>query len=473
MEYSDFEQIECPNLNVTEPNPSQVMDFRRFSSDQVIRFNRTQTEIIRRLSPGRFITHNSMGMFFDYDHYPFAEDLDFISWDNYPLGFLSVSDCFDADEKQIYLRTGHPDLSPFMHDLFRGQSAQKKFWVIEQQPGPVNWAPYNPAPAKGIVRLWTWQNFAHGAETVSYFRWRRCHFAQEQMHAGLNAPDGEFTEYADEVRRTENEIKEVNRFLQHTEYKQAALVFDYENFWHLEIQPQGSDFKPLRLFMNFYRAMRELGLSVDIVPKTADLSAYPLVVIPCMPFEDEVFCKKIQSLKSRVMIGPRTFSKTTDFQLPEASGLNLFSRLFNFRIRYVESLPASYRENVYPQKGGNSYVFSYWKESLTTGDRPVAWYADGEPATVENGNFTYCAFFPEADFLTEYIAGLPELSVQLGQPLKQLPAGVRVRRLHNLYFYFNLSEAAYHIEAQQLKDKDVIVGAPVIAPNDLTVLCLK
>ncbi|HAJ45270.1 MAG TPA: beta-galactosidase, partial [Alphaproteobacteria bacterium] len=55
--------------------------------------------------------------------------------------------------------------------------------------GPVNWAIHNPSPAPGMVRLWTWEAFAHGAECVSYFRWRQAPFAQEQMHAGLNRPD--------------------------------------------------------------------------------------------------------------------------------------------------------------------------------------------------------------------------------------------------------------------------------------------
>ena len=60
---------------------------------------------------------------------------------------------------------------------------------MEQQPGPVNWAAYNPAPHPGAVRLWTFEAIAHGAEVVSYFCWRQAPFAQEQMHSGLNLPD--------------------------------------------------------------------------------------------------------------------------------------------------------------------------------------------------------------------------------------------------------------------------------------------
>ena len=79
-------------------------------------------------------------------------------------------------------RIGDPDFQAYHHDLYRGMG---RLWVMEQQPGPVNWAKYNPIPVKGAVRLWSWEAFAHDAEVVSYFRWRQAPYAQEQMHAGL------------------------------------------------------------------------------------------------------------------------------------------------------------------------------------------------------------------------------------------------------------------------------------------------
>ena len=40
MQYNSFEQIEAANQTVTEANPSHLLDFRRFSSDQVVSFNK-------------------------------------------------------------------------------------------------------------------------------------------------------------------------------------------------------------------------------------------------------------------------------------------------------------------------------------------------------------------------------------------------------------------------------------------------
>ena len=87
MEYNTFDQIGLPNLTVTEPNPAHSLDFRRFSSDQVITFNRLQTEIIRKHSAAP-ISHNYMGRITDFDHYKVGDDLEIATWDSYPLGFL-------------------------------------------------------------------------------------------------------------------------------------------------------------------------------------------------------------------------------------------------------------------------------------------------------------------------------------------------------------------------------------------------
>lgn len=188
MEYRSFDEIDLPNLTVTEANPAHWLAFRRFSSDQVVAFNRAQVDVLRALSPGRDIMHNFMGFFTEFDHHKVAADLDVVGWDNYPLGFLDSFKFSEAD-KLAYARQGHPDIAAFHHDLYRG-CGRGRWWVVEQQPGPVNWARYNPAPLAGMVRLWTLEAMAHGAELVSYFRWRQFPQAQEQHHAGLLRSDG-------------------------------------------------------------------------------------------------------------------------------------------------------------------------------------------------------------------------------------------------------------------------------------------
>ena len=153
-------------------------------------FQRLQVDILRQLSPGRAITHNFMAGFTDFEHFEVAADLDFASWDSYPLGFLASFPLFSETHRKHFLRSGDPDYVALHHDLYRA-CGRGRWWVMEQQPGPVNWAPYNPAPLPGMVRFWALEAFAHGAEVVSFFRWRQAPFGQEQYHSGLNLPTGD------------------------------------------------------------------------------------------------------------------------------------------------------------------------------------------------------------------------------------------------------------------------------------------
>lgn len=140
LEYRSFAEIELPVGAVTETNPSHRLAWRRFSSDEVVRFHDAQLQILRAHSPGRFITHNLIPMNeTGVDNHAVAAGLDFASYDNYPLG---RTDLLMADEPPEvftrYMRTGHPDFGVFFFDQTRGL-APGDFWIMEQQPGPVNW----------------------------------------------------------------------------------------------------------------------------------------------------------------------------------------------------------------------------------------------------------------------------------------------------------------------------------------------
>ncbi len=136
MEVADFADVELPNMTVTEPNPAARQDFWRFASDQVVAYNRMQCDILRDHSPGRWITHNFMGFVSDFDHFAVAEDLDLASWDSYPIGFVEKFPFTEA-ERNRWAETSHPDIAAWHHDLYRGVG-RGRFWVMEQQPGPVN-----------------------------------------------------------------------------------------------------------------------------------------------------------------------------------------------------------------------------------------------------------------------------------------------------------------------------------------------
>ena len=260
MEYGSFDEVELPNLTVTEANPAHWLDFRRFSSDQVVAFNREQVDVLREAGVTVDLVHNYMGASTEFDHYALGRDLDVASWDSYPLGFLEQSRQ-DAARKAHYRQQGDPDFAAFHHDLYRAVG-RGRWWVMEQQPGPVNWAPANAVPLPGMLRLWAFEAFAHGAELVSYFRWRQAPFGQEQHHAGLLLPDGSDAPGLAEVRQVAAELEDLD--WAPVENAPVALVLSYEAQWITDIQPQAESYSMFEETLEWYRAVRRLGVDVDI-----------------------------------------------------------------------------------------------------------------------------------------------------------------------------------------------------------------
>jgi beta-galactosidase len=424
MEYRDFREIGLPNLTVTEPNPSHVMDFRRFSSDQVVSFNRLQTDIIRKHSAYP-IAHNYMGAVTEFDHFATGADLDIASWDSYPLGFLSDRIPADPEHKRRFVRQGDPDFQAFHHDLYRAVG-RGRWWIMEQQPGPVNWAPYNPDPLPGMARLWAWEAFAHGAEAVCYFRWRQAPFAQEQMHAGLLRPDSAPAEAFAEAGQVAQELAEMPEV--GTARADVALIFDYASDWAWEIQPQGRGFSHFWLVFDVYKGLRRLGLNVDILPPdTADLSAYKLVLAPGLFSLQDPLKAALAAYKGTAILGPRTNSKTPDFAIPvplppALPGLDAV-------VARVESLPPDV--TVPLAQGG---ALQLWREKLDSRANVIEAAEDGWPALVAADKLHYLAGWPEAQALSRI---LHRACTSEGIETDPLPEGLRRRDTGTHRFLFN------------------------------------
>jgi beta-galactosidase len=452
MEYRSFDDIELPNLTVTEANPAHWLAFRRFSSDQVVAFNRVQTDILRDHSPGRDIVHNFMGFYTQFDHHDVARDLDVVSWDSYPLGFLEQFWFSDAD-KAAYARQGHPDIAAFHHDLYRGCAKDGRWSVMEQQPGPVNWARYNPAPLPGMVRLWTLEAMAHGAELVSYFRWRQAPFAQEQMHAGLLRPDSVEAPGADEARAAAADIAAIGAV--GAAPRDVALIFDYAGDWVTEIQPQGAGFRALKTAFAWYQALRELGLSVDIISTDAPLVGYRLVALPCVPMIDEALAERLQTCGAQILIGPRSGSKTAELSIPDNLPPGALQSLIPLKVTRVQSL----RPGIVDAEG----KIDGWIEHVETALTPER-EAAGHGVLWRHGRVRYLSSSPQAGLLRALLA---DVVANAGLSPLPLPEGVRLRRAGDLVFVFN-----YSAEPRQISlpaDGTMIIGSTELPSAGLCV----
>ena len=454
MEYRSFDEVEPPNLAVTETNPSHRMDYARFASEEVASFNRVQTEIIRRLSPGRDITHNFMAFHTSFDHFKLAQDLDFASWDSYPLGNLQES-WIAEPEALRYLRQGHPDITAFNHDLYRSVG-RGRWWVMEQQPGPVNWARFNPAPLPGMVRAWSWEAFAHGAEVVSYFRWRQAPFAQEQMHAGLNRPDRSEDDGGREARAVAGELAALGD-LGACRRAKVALVYSYEAAWHLRVQPQGAGFAWIRLAFEAYSALRQLGLDVDILPPDADFSGYALVVCPSLPMLEPATLDALEASGAIVLLGPRTGSRTRDGWIPDNLPPGPLQTRMPMKVVRVESLRPGAGPIV--RLGDRTLPARLWREMIETPIAPSATFADGQPALLAHGRWRYLATWPEAALNAALMA---DLAREAGIETVALEEGVRLRTRGDVTFAINFAPETRATPAPA--DARYLLGGPQLPP---------
>ncbi|HEY8595721.1 MAG TPA: beta-galactosidase [Devosiaceae bacterium] len=462
MEYSHFDQIGLPNLTVTEANPAHSLDFRRFSSDQVVRFNRAQVEILKSARPDLPVIHNFMGRFTEFDHFDVGADLDVAGWDSYPLGFLDQSDN-PSGHKLAYLRQGDPDFQAMHHDIYRSVCGGR-WWVMEQQPGPVNWAPHNPDPLAGMVRLWSWEAFAHGAEVVSYFRWRQFHSAQEQMHAGLLRPDGAPAPALDEATQVASELRKVG-ISETCARARAAIVFDYESEWAWQIQPHAKGFSHSAQVRAAYVALRKRGVDIDILPKHAkSFEGYDLVVIPALFAWNDNLLAALRSFKGQVLVGPRSGSKTGDFTIPDSLAPGLPPELLDARVLRVDSSDAGLRV---PVEGGGTV--GHWRERLEASCDVLMTDDEGEAVLIVQGNLHYLGSTGDAAFMQRVLDGLLE---RAGIAALDLPEGVRARSRDGCRIYVNYSARPATI-ALAADESGYVLGGPELPPAGVTVARLS
>jgi beta-galactosidase len=261
--YDNWAEIPIP---VGGHNPGLMLEWKRFVSQAWDEYQRNQIDVIRKhAEPRQFITGNLMGFFDGFDHYQITEPLTFASWDD-------------------YVGSGHidPAYNGLAHDLTRGFKRQN-FWVMETQPGAVNWAPVNNFLNRGEARAMAWQAIGHGADDVNYWQWRSALNGQEEIHGVLVGPDGTPVPFYDEVSQTAHEFAQVESSFRDTmPVSQVALLYSYDSHWAIQFQKHTEKYDDIGLLKSYYRALRHLSQSVDVVSAYAPLDSYKLVVAPSL-----------------------------------------------------------------------------------------------------------------------------------------------------------------------------------------------
>lgn len=224
--YTDWGQVHLKRPNVRDSqNPHMALDEKRFISRSCIRYCKLQFDILRKhISPGQFITTN--GLFGHIDYQEMVEvSLDFITYDSYPNSGLSRENIDGLKDRK------------WSFNLSRARSICPTFGVMEQQSGSNGWVDRMcaPNPEPGQMRLWTFQSIAHGADYVSYFRWRTCSFGTELYWHGLNDHSNLPNRRMKELMQIKGDVYKTQDIAMARYQASFALLREYDNEWDGEM----------------------------------------------------------------------------------------------------------------------------------------------------------------------------------------------------------------------------------------------
>ncbi|MFI1359305.1 beta-galactosidase [Streptomyces sp. NPDC020898] len=267
--YSDWAQILPPRLAGSHPNPTQQLDFKRFSSDALKDYLVAERDILREYTPEVPITTNFMvmggtkGM-----NYPdWAGEIDFVSNDHY-----------------VHPGPQDRDELSFSANLTSGIAGGRPWFLMEHSTSAVNWQHVNVAKRPGELARDSLLHVAHGADAVCYFQWRQSAAGAEKYHSAMVPHAGADSEVFRAVAALGQTLKDLAPIAgSERETARVGIVFDWESWWASE-----QDSHPTALLdyrqegLNWYSALLSLGIRADVVTTRTEFSRYDVLITPVL-----------------------------------------------------------------------------------------------------------------------------------------------------------------------------------------------
>jgi len=271
--FYDWDEIVAPNELSEEWGGNRTnfqgisLDYRRFQSDSLLDCYKLEYDELKKHTPHLPVTTNLMGTYRELDYFAWAKHMDVISWDNYPSLDTPVSH------------------TAMVHDLMRGLKSGQPFMLMEQTPSQQNWQAYNSLKRPGVMRLWSYQAVARGADTVLFFQLRRSIGACEKYHGAVIEHVGhEHTRVFREVAELGGELSKLSDTILDARVEaKVAIVFDWENRWAVELSSGPSvALKYVDEVHKYYAALFKQHIQVDMIGTDEPLSGYDIVIAPVL-----------------------------------------------------------------------------------------------------------------------------------------------------------------------------------------------
>ncbi len=452
--YGSFDEIEPPRATPTFHNPTQLLDFDRFSSDAWLECYRAEAAILRSITPDVPITTNFMGFFKPSNYWSWAPELDFVSDDAYPDPADPASPAYAA----------------MTRDLIRSVGYGRPWILMEQAASAVNWRDRNAPKPPGMHRLLSLQAVARGADGIMQFQWRQSKAGAEKFHSGMLPHGGEQTRVFEETVALGEELKGLSDLIGERLNARAAIIFDWDTWWALEQEATPSRLSYVDIVFRWYRELWSRGVLVDFVLPDADLSGYSLVLAPATL----VLSGASQRNLAGYVEGGGTLLATYQTGILDEN-LHVLLDGYLGELRSVLGLKVEeFAPPAEPSMSGGSVptlriaglgggVAREWGEIVRVAEAEVratfvGGMLDGMPAVTRNvfgsGTAWYVATSPDdlASVLDSVLQEHPALA-----PAIPLPAGVEVVRRGGYLFMLNHGTERVNVDDVSIGGRDAVI----------------
>jgi beta-galactosidase len=472
--YGEWAEILPPRSAPTFANPTQQLDFRRFSSDALLELYEMEKEILREATPDVPITTNFIGFFKPVDYWKWAAREDLVSDDSYP----------DPSDPEAHIRAA------MSRDLMRSLGDGASWVLMEQTTVRVNWRERNVPKRPGEMRLWSYGAVARGADGIMFFQWRQSRAGAEKYHSAMvpHVPT-ETSRSWSEVSRLGAELGSLDELLGARGGAETAILLDWESWWALELDSKPSTaVRMLEGLYSFHKPLYEANVPVDFAHPGSDLSSYRLVVAPNLYLVTD---DSAENLRQFVAGGGTLLMSFFSGIVDAHDHIRLggypapFRELLGFQIE--DFVPMATREsNRLDTTDGESS--DLWADLIhLEGAEPLASYTDdfyaGTPAVTRNiygeGTAYYLGTRPEERYTKSLLQRVCE---EAGvSPIAEVPPGVDAvrRKTEDTSFLFLLNHNQEAVEVSLPNPgRDLLTGTEyvhnlVLAPLEVAVLKVR
>ena len=311
--YTAWEEIDLPYpRRQIGLNPSHLLDYYRFASDQVIAFSNNQVRVLRsQINEDQWITTNVIATYWEIDFKKLAKELDFLSWDCYTMiDAMSPLREPQAGPAPKVTFPPRPAMLAFVHDMMRSAS-RDPFWVME---------------TAGQDRLVAYHTMAHGGGGTAFFRWKGARFGAEQYRGGYEY-HGIYSERFYANQKLKAEINKVQEALKGKPIQgQVGMLVSYEMGWAYDIHHLYPRTKWIdavgywRLCEEYYTAFWDQNIPVDLLGSEDDWTNYPVLIVPCLYLTKPELNDRLSDYVQQggiLIVGPASGTKNWDNQFIE------------------------------------------------------------------------------------------------------------------------------------------------------------